>query len=346
MTGLQRCQAVLAGKVADRVPVVPQSFLFALECAGTKMSEVIRNPCKMAEALAFGQAQYGYDGCVMDFDTATMAEALGAKVHYRDNQPASVDEDCPVLKDLRDVDSLTLPDPWRDGRLPIWLETTNRLSRKIGDRVFIMGRADQGPFSIACLLRGTQQFMMDLMDEENAEDIDRLLDFCRKAVARFALAQKEAGAHATSIGDSFAGPNLISPELYRRFAVEPERKLVQEVQDAGIPCSLHICGNANRIIGGMGATGARILEVDWMVDMATARACIPSTTVLMGNLDPSNSLVMGTPGDVDTAARKVIEAAGGEGLFLSSGCAMGRNTPPENMRALVWAAEKYGRSNG
>ena len=29
MTGLQRCQAVLAGEVADRVPVVPQTFLFA-----------------------------------------------------------------------------------------------------------------------------------------------------------------------------------------------------------------------------------------------------------------------------------------------------------------------------
>jgi uroporphyrinogen-III decarboxylase len=46
---------------------------------------------------------------------------------------------------------------------------------------------------------------------------------------------------------------------------------------------------------------------------------------------------------VEAAARKVIEATGGQGLFLSSGCAMGRNTPPENMRALVTAAAKYGK---
>jgi uroporphyrinogen-III decarboxylase len=46
---------------------------------------------------------------------------------------------------------------------------------------------------------------------------------------------------------------------------------------------------------------------------------------------------------VDAAARKVIEATGGRGLFLSSGCAMGRNTPPENMQALVAAAAKYGK---
>jgi len=54
--------------------------------------------------------------------------------------------------------------------------------------------------------------------------------------------------------------------------------------------------------------------------------------------------VLGTPVDVAAAVRKVIEATGGQGLFLSSGCAMGRNTPPENMKALVAAAKEYGGS--
>ncbi len=335
--------AVLNGGVPDRIPVVPQTFLFSLETAGVTMREVVRDPRRMADALAISQAKFGYDGCVIDFDDATMAEALGAKVHYRENDPAVVDEEHPVLKDLRDVEALTLPNPWRDGRLPVWLETTQRLVEKIGDRVFVMGRSDQGPFSIACLLRGTQQFMMDLMDEENAEHVHRLLDFCRQAATRFALAQKQAGAHATSIGDAFAGPNLISPELYRRFALEPEKLMAKEVQAAGIPFSLHICGNTNKIIADMGSTGARILEVDWMLNMADARAAVPGDTVLMGNINPSDPLAWGTPQAVDAAARKVIEDTGGRGLILSSGCAMGRNTPPENMKALVAAAEKYGR---
>jgi len=184
--------------------------------------------------------------------------------------------------------------------------------------------------------------MMDLMDEDNAEAIDRLLDFCRQAIVRFALAQKEAGAHATSIGDSFAGPNLISPQLYRRFALEPERKLTQEVQAGGIPFSIHICGNASSILTDMSTTGSQLLEVDSAVDMAVARAGVPLSTVLMGNVNPSD-LVRATPEAVDAAARQVIEATGRRGLFLSSGCAMGRNTPPENMRALVQAARTYGR---
>jgi len=344
MTGLQRCQTVLAGGVADRVPVVPQTFMFAAETAGIKVGAMAHSAAKMAEAQVISQAKYGYDGCVIDFDDAALAEACGAKVIFRENDPAIVDESDLVLKDLRDVDGLRLPDPWKDGRLPIWLEATRLLKERIGDHVFIMGRADQGPFSLACLLRGPEQFMMDLMDEENHELIHRLIDYCRQACARFALAQKEAGAHATSIGDAFAGPSLISPELYRQFALEPETRLTQEVQAADIPFSIHICGNTNRIIADMGRTGAQILEVDWMLDMEKARLAVPASTVLMGNLNPSDPLVLGTPADVDAAAQKVIAATGGRGLFLSSGCAMGRNTPPENMRALVAAAAKYGES--
>ena len=40
----------------------------------------------------------------------------------RDDDPAIVDESVPVVKDLRDLHKLRLPDPWKDGRLPIWLE--------------------------------------------------------------------------------------------------------------------------------------------------------------------------------------------------------------------------------
>lgn len=346
MTGLERCLTVLNGGVADRVPVVPQTFMFAAETAGIKVGELAHSAAKMVEAQVVSQAKYGYDGCVIDFDDASLAEACGAKVIFREDDPAIVDESDLVVKDLRDVDRLRLPDPWKDGRLPVWLEATRLLKERVGDHVFIMGRADQGPFSLACLLRGPQHFMMDLLDEESEAGVHRLIDYCRRACAIFAKAQKEAGAHATSIGDAFAGPSLISPELYRKFALEPEIRLTEEVQAAGIPFSIHICGNTNGIIADMGRTGAKILEVDWQLQMAEARRAVPASTVLMGNVNPSDPMVFGTPGQVEVAARDVIEATGGRNLFLSSGCALGRNTPPENMRALIAAAEKYGRIKG
>jgi MtaA/CmuA family methyltransferase len=341
MASLERCITVLNNEIPDRVPVVPQSFLFACEVAGYSMYDVNHDPKLMANALIVCQEKFGYDGCVIDFDDASLAEACGAKVIYREDEPAVVDESEPLLKDLHYVEHLPLPDPYASPRLQHWLETTRTLVDEIGDHVFIMGRADQGPFSLACLLRGTQQFMLDIMTEEH-ELIGKVIDYCRQACALFAIAQKDAGAHATSAGDALAGPNLISPDMYRKFALEPERNLTEEIQRYGIPFSIHICGNTNSILPDMITTKARILEVDWPVNMDEAHKLCGMNTVLMGNINPSDPLVLGNPDAVDAAVKKIIQQTKGRNLFVSSGCAMGRNTKPENVKAMVNAVKIYG----
>jgi len=328
-------------EIPDRVPVVPQSFMFSIMDAGLRMGDINRNGKRMAETHIRCQEKYGYDGCVIDFDDASLAEACGARIILRDDEPAIVDESKPVLKDLRDVYDLEVPDPLKAGRLPEWIEATRTLVDAIGDYVFIMGRADQGPFSMASLLRGTQQFMVDLMTED-PQVIRDVIAYCRKACIAFAKAQKDAGAHVTSIGDALAGPNLIAPEMYRDFAWEPEKLMADEVQDYGIPLSIHICGNTVSILPQMGASGAHILEIDWQVDMGKAREEIPPDTVLMGNINPSDPMVLGTENDIEDAVRKIITDTKGKGVFVSTGCAMGRNTPPENFRALIEATKKYG----
>ena len=234
-----------------------------------------------------------------------------------------------------------MSDPLKDGRICEWLETVERLKAAIGDHVFIMGRADQGPFSLLCLLRGTQEFMVDLLTEDE-EVIRHALEWTTEAHTRFALAQLKAGAHATSMGDAYASPNLVSPDMYRDFAFPYEQKVVENVRHTGMPYSVHICGDTNRIVPLMGQTGARILEVDWKVDMGAARKAVPEDVVLMGNLNPSDPLCLGTPDQVRQQAKDIIEATCGKGLILSSGCAMGANTKPENMAAMVESVRLYG----
>ncbi len=341
LSSLQRCLKVLNGELPDRVPVIPQSFMFAVETAGLKIGDVNSSGKLMAEAHRISVEKYGYDGCVIDFDDASLAEACGAKVIYRDDEPAVIDESRPLLSDLRDIDELKLPDPYKDGRLPEWLEATARLRESVGNDVLVMGRADQGPFSLAGLLRGMEQFMMDILTEDQAL-IEKVLDYSRRACLVFAKAQKDAGAHITSIGDALAGPSLIAPETYRRLAWHPEKQLTEDIRAYGIPFSIHICGNTTDIIEDMGKTGADVLELDWKVDMGQARKILPASTVIMGNIDPSDPLVLGTPEQVDANAEMIIKQTAGKGLILSSGCAMGRNTPEENMRALVKAPKKHG----
>ena len=340
MTHLERVQAVLQGRTPDRVPVIPQCFMFSAQEYGYNIGQINRNPRLLAEAHAFCQEKYGYDGCVIDIDDASLAEACGAKVIYREDAVAAVDEHHPLLEDLRDIDDLELPDPAKSTRLCVWMETAQRLMEKVGDHVFVLGRADQGPFDLLTLLRGPQDFMMDLLTEDE-DVIHHALQWATEAHIRFAKAMRDLTL-ATSMGDSYAGPNLISPNLYRQFALPYEKQVVSAVQTPDKPYSVHICGDTTKILDDMATNGARMVEVDWQVDMGKARAIFPENVTIMGNVDPSDPLVLGTPEQVKAKAKAIIEATGGKGLILSSGCAMGANTKPENMAALVESAKLYG----
>src|ERR1035438_9431017 len=117
MNSLQRCMAVLNGEVPDRVPVIPQTFMFAIENAGMKMAEVVRNPARMADAFIHGMDRFGYDGCVVDFDDATLAEACGAKGICRETDPPVGDESDFRAKDWRALNCWRVRAPWRHGRL-------------------------------------------------------------------------------------------------------------------------------------------------------------------------------------------------------------------------------------
>ena len=339
-TSLERVQAVLRGEIPDRLPVIPQGFMFSMRTAGYEIGQVNRNPAKMAEAHRICQEKFGYDGCVIDVDDATLAEACGASVIFRENDVATVDEHHAALKDLREIDDLKMPDPESDGRICEWLETVQRLKEMIGDHVFIMGRADQGPFSLLSLLRGTQDFMMDLLDEE-PEVIHHALQWATEAHTRFARAQLKAGADATSMGDAYASTDLISASMYREFAFPYEKQVVEKVADLNLPYSVHICGNASPIIEDMGRTGAKILEIDWKTDMGLARRSVPENVVLMGNIDPSDPMCIGTPEQVKSQIQDMLRKTRGKNLIISSGCALGANTKPENMQAMVEAAKLY-----
>jgi uroporphyrinogen decarboxylase len=94
----------------------------------------------------------------------------------------------------------------------------------------------------------------------------------------------------------------------------------------------------------MCATGARILEIDHLVNLGKAKQEIGHKVCLMGNLNPTDILLNGTPAAVEKATRECIKQAAEDGRYiLSSGCEIPPTAPLENIRAMVTATEKFGR---
>jgi MtaA/CmuA family methyltransferase len=206
------------------------------------------------------------------------------------------------------------------------------------------------------MLLGMEQFLMQLAvadstrsrrpnpkAEDTAVKLHRLLEFALEVTTRYAYAQIEQGAHATSIGESLSGPDVCSPRTYKMFEWSYAKKMVEQLRRHDIVLAYHICGDATAIVPDMVDTGATILELDYKVDMAKVKHATEGRTTVLGPIDPSGVLALGTPDLVDQKSKEAIEILGRNGgLILGPGCALPPATPPDNIHALVEAAKKYG----
>ena len=65
---------------------------------------------------------------------------------------------------------------------------------------------------------------MDLINNE--EKVHELLAYCTDITCQFIRLMSETGADMLSNGDSPAGPELISPQMYIKYAFPYEKKVV------------------------------------------------------------------------------------------------------------------------
>jgi uroporphyrinogen decarboxylase len=340
MNGYERVAAALRGERPDRVPVMLHNFMMAAREAGHTMKAFREDPGKIAASFIRSVETYGYDGVMVDVDTATLAGALGVPLELPEDEPALCRG--ARLASLEEVDGLEPPDVARYPRAQVWLEAVRLLVRHFGREVHVRGNCDQAPFSLASMVRGAADWMMDLTDEANRERADRLLGHCAEAGLQFIRLMAAAGAHMVSNGDSPAGPDLVSPRLYRSFALPWERRLVDEAHRLGLPYALHVCGRTDRILDDMLGTGADALDLDYKTDMRLAHDRMKDRATLVGNLDPSGVLALGTPALVEEKTRQLVATfADTPRLIVNAGCAIPATTPPENLRALIRAARGW-----
>jgi uroporphyrinogen decarboxylase len=340
MNGYQRIQAALRGERPDRPPVMLHHFMHAAREAGVTMAEFRSDPRALARSFIQSIEKYSLDGVMVDVDTATLAGALGVPVEFPADEPAVARG--ARLASLADLDSLPPPDISGYPGVQVWMEAVRLLCVHFGDEVFIRGNCDQCPFALATLLRGMEGWLTDIMDPELEPLAHRLLDYCAKATSQFLRLMSATGAHMLSNGDSAAGPSVVSPRIYRRFALPYEQRIAALSHSLGFPYALHVCGNTKAILADLVTTSADALELDYKTDVRLAHDCMKDSTVFIGNLDPSSVVALGTPALVKAKSRELIALFGDTGRFiLNAGCAIPATAPEANIRAMVHAARSW-----
>lgn len=328
MTGLERITALIDGREVDSLPFMPITMMFAADRLGVKYGRYIQDYRVLADAQCRVAEEFDCDFVSVISDPAREAADCGAAAHFPEDQPAAIIESQALLADAARLKTLKVPDPLAGGRMTDRVQGVELLKQRVGGEKLVEGWIE-GPIAEAADLRGINALMLDLLDEPAF--VRDLFEFCVRMGLAFGRAQIEAGADLVAIGDAAA--SLVGPELYAELVWPYEKWLVDGLHALGTRVRLHICGNVSDSLAKIGELGCDIVDLDYPVSMAQARAEMGPRQVLLGNIEPAGVLRNQRPEDV-TAAIAECHRQAGPRYIVSAGCEVCRDTPLENVRAL------------
>ncbi len=139
-------------------------------------------------------------------------------------------------------------------------------------------------------------------------------------------------------------------DMFRRIAFPAVKRVIELATKAGIPTHVHSCGPETQLVKlfaqETSLTVIDPLEIPLMGDcnLAELKKLYGDRIVLKGNIQTTDVMLYGSKQDViDACKRAIDDAAAGGRFILSTGDHCGRDTPEENIHALVETARTYGR---
>ena len=333
MNSFERVMNRMQGKPVDRVPNMSIVMMFAAKELGVTYSQCCSDYRLLADAAIRCHEKYGIDMVCAISDSLREAEGFGTKVIFPE-------EGVPYaaqlrLQSLEDIDTLKVIDPSAGRRMTDTVEAVRRMRQQVSNDVPVVGWVE-GAMAECCDLMRMEEVFINLLDEPEA--MEHLLDICAEQGILFAKAQVEAGAHMIGIGD--AASSLVGPALYEEFVLPRQQKMIRSIHDMGVKVKLHICGNIGPVMDLVAQTGADMVDCDFMVDMERAAKILPEDCCICGNFNPVEVMYQGTAEQVKEAVRRCKQVADRKNTFVAPGCEVPKDTPQENMFALLAALEE------
>ena len=194
-----------------------------------------------------------------------------------------------------------------------------------------------------CDLRGYENVLMDMMDEEPLlmELIEQLEAFNLAVVRHFVGSGCcSAMKYPEDLGMQL-GP-MLPPNLFRKYIQPSYRRIMEPAREAGIPIHMHSDGDIRTLASDLVESGVEILNlqdrvngIDWIARTFRGKLCVEV------DIDRQSVTPYGTPEQVDALVREAVSkiATAQGGLCMIYGLYPG--IPLENVKALMDAMEKY-----
>jgi uroporphyrinogen decarboxylase len=336
MNSLERVMGAVRFEPVDRVPVIAQLIAHAGVVEGVSIWDYTRSGETVAECQLKALRRYEHDAVITAMDLNVETEACGAVLRRMEGAYAVVDRFPFAVED--DPDAVQIPDPEKAGRMPEMLKALRLLRRELNDDVPVIGFV-LGPLSLVGQWLGLERALFLAMDEPDR--FEHWLEKAYETLARFGLAQLEAGAHAIMVFDPASSTEVVPPAFFRELSQPRLSQLFQAFTQAGTAVNwLHIAGCSQTILPFYGEAGVQIANFDYCV--SADEAIDLCGICLDGNIKPL-LFSDGTAEEIGAVAETLLDRFAGRGGFiLSSGCEIPPHSPSDNVRAMTEAVRRAG----
>ncbi len=339
MRPYERMMTALSGQMPDRVPVVPWVRDWCIKEAGFEITDMMESVEKHVYAQYETRKRFGYDAVFDLCAIEAVSEAMGVVIYYDNDTPPRPSTH--LINDYsQDLGKLKIPDPHKDGRLPMILDGVARLKELCSGEIPVIGYL-QGPVRHAATMRGYEALLRDMF--KNRGPLQELMDLAVDSLIICGEALIHAGADIIMISDPPSSGDMISRSQFEKWSLPNLRRLTDFLKRTNVKMILHVCGDTADRLDLFAELKIDAMSLDEKVDLESARKVLGDRMCIFGNVSPSLTLSLGTPEDTERESRACIEKAGRNGPFiLGPGCLIPGAAKSENIAAMVAAAERYG----
>jgi uroporphyrinogen decarboxylase len=326
----------------ERVPVwiMRQAGRYLKEYNQVRKNYDFMQMCKNPEAIVEVSLQpiniIGFDAGIIFSDILIPVEAMGINVTFAKNHGPKIDY---KITDIKDIENLKIPIPEED--MKFVGDSIKMFREKLPENKPLIGFAG-APWTLSSYIieggtsRNFNKIKSFMFNKE--KEFLLLMEKLSETITKHLIYQIESGADLVQLFDTWAG--VLSPSDYEKYAFPYQKKIISNIKlKYNVPIILYINGCSN-ILEKMADTGADVLSIDWMIDLAYAKFKIGNKVSLQGNMDPCYLY-----GNKDFVKQKVIETLnkfGNEtGYIFNLGHGILPDIPVENVKVMVETVKNY-----
>lgn len=339
MNELERFDNMINHRDIDRPPVIcpmHAGTTALMKAATAYYPEIQKDPIKMARLAKAAHDIAGFENVRVPFDESVEISAFGIKTGRKGMQRLPL-----VLQHMinkpEDIDTLHVPEPKSAGKVPVVLKAVEFLEDEMSDVPIFLGIIS--PLMLALQLRGDHELLFDM--EKDPDHLKVLLEKTTNFILEYVKEAAEIGVDQIVLEDSLSNSDFLTLQNFKTFVEPYEDRIANEMRKDSIESILHVCGNVPEAqLERMVEIDVDALSIDENVSISVAkRIGAKRHMVVIGNISPSKTLLMGNNGSIKEATMNCID----EGVdAVAPGCSLELYTPIENLISMTATAKRYG----